>query len=180
MATAQTATPADPVATARDHYNYARFEEAVALLQPLADGVQLQGKKLLEAKEILARSYVKLGNPTAAKSWFQSLLRQDPTWRPDPNWVPADEQAVFNAALAEMPVTQAPPPPPGVTPTERPAAAPPPRASDQAEDGGSVLGKWWLWAGIGAAAVIVAILAGGGGGGDGDEDLPLPPPPPAR
>jgi len=163
----QTATPADPVAAARDHYSYARFEEAIALLQPLVEGKQLQGMKLLEAKEVLARSYVKLGNTDSGKNWFKELLRQDRTWEPDPNLVPPDELDVFKMARAELEAETRVTPP--STPPPTPLPGPPPKP---------VWKKWWLWTAVGVATGVVVYLLTRDG--DGDEDLPLPPPPPSR
>jgi hypothetical protein len=100
-----------PVQRGQEYYEQSRFDEAIGLLRDLVDRGALTGDDLIKAREILARSYVKKGYPVQGKEMFKAILRQDPTYRPDPIKVPPDETAVFEQALKESQSEQAQPPP---------------------------------------------------------------------
>jgi tetratricopeptide (TPR) repeat protein len=165
----------DPVAEATAAYDSARFEEAIALLlkAEIEDG-KLKGDDLLKANEMLARSYVKLGQNDQARAAFAAILRDHPDWRPDPDKVPPDEIAVFETALDQVKAeTAAPPPPP---PTETPAVPAPEPA--RPKGGKSIFKRWWFYAILGGAAAGAAIALSGGGDEEAGGPLPDFPAPP--
>ncbi len=168
----------DPLAEATAAYDSARFEEAIALLlkAQIEDG-KLKGDDLLKANEMLARSYVKLGQNDQARAAFAAVLRDHPDWRPDPDRVPPDEIAVFETALDQVKAEAAaaavaPPPPAPETP------APAPAESGQPKAGKSIFKRWWFYAIIGGAAAGAAIALSGGGNEKAGGPLPDFPPPP--
>jgi hypothetical protein len=173
-ALAQTGTQRPPVQRGQEYYEQSRFDEAISLLKDLVDRGVLQGEEMRKARELLARSYVKKGYPTQAKEMFKALLKDQPTWRPDPIRVPPDETAVFEQALKEYqeegpaPTPTPAQPAPTPTPTQPPAPAPT-RPASPAQIGatGEKKGLPWLWIGLGVVAVGGIAAAAGGGGGDG-------------
>ena len=78
----------------------------------------------------------------------------------------AEKQAAAQNAVSPVQVAQAAQPAPST-------AAPATKDDAPRDDDGSVLSKWWLWAGAGgvvAAVVITAlVVSSGGGGGSGGE-----------
>jgi PEGA domain len=98
-----TAKPAPAKAKAtsesQSYYDQARFDDAIALLRDLVARDLLAPEAQLRAHEILARCYVKKGYPALAQDHFMAILRQSPSFRPDPVRVPPDEAAVFEQAL---------------------------------------------------------------------------------
>jgi len=173
IAAAQASTPPSgqrpAVQRGQEYYEQSRFDEAITLLKELVDRGALTGEDLQKARELLARSYVKKGYPVQAKEMFKAILRNDPSWRPDPIRVPPDETALFEQALKEYQEEKPSTP-------SRPAQTPPPSSSTPPatpaqigiqQEKKPITKQWWFWAlGVGAVAGIAA-AAGGGGGGDG-------------
>jgi hypothetical protein len=93
--------PKAAVVRGQEYYEQSRFDEAIALMRNLVDQGALTDDDLLKAREILARSYVKKGNPAKAKEMFKAILGTNPKYRPDPIRVPPDETALFEQALQE-------------------------------------------------------------------------------
>lgn len=152
---------------AREHYEFAEFDQGVALLEPLVAGKQLSGNSLRDAYVLLARCQVGRGNEAQALDAFCSAICLDKTWRPDAVFFPQDEIEVFNKALA------------GCKCGEQ-AAAPPVPPKKEEEKGG--MPKWVYYAGGAVVVALVAVLAAGGGGGDdgGGPSLPGFPDPPGN
>jgi hypothetical protein len=170
-----------PIQQGQEFYDNARFEDAITLLRDLVERGALVGTDLLRARELLARSYVRQYSVTRrvedlerGKLMFVSMLRQDPSWRPDAVRVPRDELGVFEQALKEFEgsKTAVPAPPPLQTP-------PPPISKER---GGSKKVWWIAGGGVLLAGVIAALAAGGGDGDGGTAAQPLPafPAPPTR
>uniref|UniRef100_A0A832IB18 Tetratricopeptide repeat protein n=1 Tax=Eiseniibacteriota bacterium TaxID=2212470 RepID=A0A832IB18_UNCEI len=188
-ALAQTGAQRPPVQRGQEYYEQSRFDEAISLLKDLVDRGMLQGEELRKARELLARSYVKKGYPTQAKEMFKAVLKDNPSWRPDPIRVPPDETAVFEQALKEyqeepkaapaQPAQPAPTTPaqPAPTPSAPPPAAPVrPATPEKIGATGEKKKMPWLWIGLGVVAVggIAAAAGGGGGGGNGGGGGPAP------
>jgi pentatricopeptide repeat protein len=113
------AQPADDtVARARSFYGEARFQEAIDLVQGSLKSGSLTSSEAQAAREILARSYVRIGDSESAVKVFQEMLESSPGWRPDETTVPPDEVAVFQTALQSYRSGQTPAP----TPEEQAAA----------------------------------------------------------
>jgi len=88
---------------ASDLYEQGKFREASDLLKVSLDKGQIATGDVQRAKELLARCWVKLGGMVAeAHELFLSMLRQDPSYRPDPIRVPPDEYDVFDRALHDF------------------------------------------------------------------------------
>jgi hypothetical protein len=163
----------DDLARARDHYEFAEFDQALAILDGMIAAGGQSDERMRDAQVLRARCHVGLGNRNLAEEAFCEALAIDPDWRPDPVFFPRSEVQVFETAQATCPEPAAEPvePAPVVTP------------ATTAASGGST--PWYkkpiVWVGA-AAAVVVAAVALGGGGDDGDDggadDLPGPPDPP--
>jgi len=143
------------LSTARDHYEFAEFDQGVAILERLVGGKQLSGESLRDAYVLLARCQVGKGNEPQALDAFCSAICLDKTWRPDAVFFPQDEIEVFNKALE------------GCKCAEQ-AAAPPVKKD---EDKGGGMPKWVYYAGGAVVVGLVAVLALGGG----DDDEPSGP-----
>lgn len=174
---------ADPIQHGCDLYSQARFDEAVDVLEGALLQGSLSAEERFQARLCLARSYVKQGDESAAKESFQSILRIDPTWEPDPFEIPPDEIAVFQQARKEI-ADELVPPEPTAPAAPSPVEEPGTVTRVEEDEGGK---PWWLWPAVGVAVVggvLVALVAGGGddggdGGGGGVAELPpFPDPPP--
>jgi hypothetical protein len=84
----------------QSYYEGTRFDDAISLLRDLVGRGVLHGEPLLKARVLLARAYIKKGYPDLGRAEFEAVLRQRPSWRPDPDRIPPDEIAVFRQALA--------------------------------------------------------------------------------
>lgn len=210
MGPAPMAGAQQPDAAARgcELYMQVKFDDAIAVIEAALARQELVADRLLQARVCLARAYFKQGDAAHSRETFKSVLRMDPTWRPDPVEIPPDEILAFESALAEFEAarTAAPAPEPAAAPatppasttsppaSQRPAATVPtetpqvrpqptvPAVPSMAEGGGgSIVKKWWFWGLAVGVGTGVALLAGGGGddGGAGQPG-PLPgfPPPP--
>jgi len=144
---AQSSTPESVLGDGRRAFDRARFSEAIEILRAPVEGGAFSGRDLLEAREILARSHIKLGDPSAAVRYFRDNLNQDPNYRPDSEIVPPDEIEVFELAQSE------------------------PRDEGSS---GSWWKSWYVITGavVGLGGVLYAILKT-----DSEEDGPLPVPP---
>lgn len=161
------AQAADDLARAREHYEFAEFDQALAILDGMIARGGLADERRRDAHVLQARCHVGLGNSRLAAEAFCSALAIDPDWRPDSVFFPRSELDAFEAARARCPEQEpAPEPAPVVTPVA-------------GNDGGST--AWYkkpiVWLGA-AAAVVVAVVVAGGGDDDDDDSLPGPPQPP--
>lgn len=95
----QEAPASEALNAAIDHYWEGLFEEAVAELEGMMDG--LEGDEKLVAREYVARSYIRLEETEKGKKAYKELLRIAPEWKPDPNTVAGPEMSVFETALTE-------------------------------------------------------------------------------
>jgi len=164
---------------ARNHYEFAEFNQALDICNQLITGGSLTGDDLRDVYVLKARCLVNVGNHSMAQESFCSALKQDKSWRPAPDLLTKDEQADFDLALAGCVLETAPAPvkpaPAKPAPAISPAATAPATAPAPAE------GKPWykkpvFWV-LGAAAIGGAVaLAGGGskGGGGSSPTGPLP------
>jgi len=155
----QGAARADALAdlsAARDHYEFAEFDQGVAILEKLIAGKQLSGESLRDAYVLLARCQVGKGNEPQALDAFCSAICLDKTWRPDAVFFPQDEIEVFNKALAACKCA------------EQATVPPPVKKKDEAKGG---MPKWVYYAGGAVVLGLVAALALGGGG---DDETPGP------
>jgi hypothetical protein len=84
----------------QSYYEVTRFDDAISLLRDLVGRGVLHGEPLLKARVLLARAYIKKGYVDLGRAEFETVLRQRPSWRPDPGRIPPDEIAVFRQALA--------------------------------------------------------------------------------
>lgn len=161
----------DDLERAREHYEFAEFDQALALLNRVIARPGETPQRLRDAYVLQARCQVNLGNRNLAEDSFCEALALDRNWRPDPIFFPRTEIAVFESALAGCPAA-APAPEPVVQP------APPPKAA--------AAKPWYAkpvaWAGAAAAVVLAVVLLGGGDDDDETvpESLPAPPDPPVR
>ncbi len=155
------------LSTARDHYEFAEFDQGVAMLEKLVSGKQLSGESLRDAYVLLARCQVGKGNEPQALDAFCSAICLDRTWRPDAVFFPQDEIEVFTKALEGCKCGDQ-------------AAVPPPVKKD--EDKGGGMPKWVYYAGGAVVVGLVAVLAMGGGGDDEPSGPSLPgfPDPPSN
>ena len=135
------------LSAARNHYEFAEFDQGVTILQRLVTGKQLSGDSLRDAYILLARCQVGKGNEPQALDAFCSALCLDKTWRPDAIFFPQDEIETFNKALEACKCAEQ-------------AAAPAPAKKD--EEGGG-MPKWVYYAGGAVVLGLVAVLALGGG-----------------
>jgi len=87
-------------------YDQSRFQEAADLLAEAIRTGRVGGDDLNRARELRARALVKAGRRIEAKEAFKSVLRSDPSYRPDPVRVPPDEMSVFDSALKEFQAEQ--------------------------------------------------------------------------
>lgn len=160
----------DDLERAREHYEFAEFDQALAILTRLIARPGETPQRLRDAYVLQARCQVGLGNRLSAEDSFCQALALDPDWRPDPIFYPRAEVEIFESARAGCPPqVVAPAPAPAVTPA-RPAAA-------------KAAKPWYtkpvVWVGA-AAVVVLAVVLAGGGGDDKPESLPDPPDPPVR
>jgi hypothetical protein len=111
------ATPAAPsergvspsrLSRVRSYYDGTRFDDAIGLLRDLVGRGVLHGEPLLKGRVLLARAYIKKGYADRGRAEFEAVLRQRPSWRPDPGRIPPDEVAVFRQALAASRVSPGP------------------------------------------------------------------------
>ncbi len=147
----------DDLQRAQDHYDFAEFAQALAIVATVLASPDQPLERQRDAYILQARCQVGLDQRAQAENSFCAALALDPNWRPDPIFFPRAEILAFDAALAACP-----PPPPDVP------LAPAP-------------GKPWykkpiVWAGAAAAVVLVLLLSGD----DDEEPLPDPPAPPER
>ncbi len=98
--TAWAASPA--LEEAQALYDGAKFTDAIAKLRE----AQFTGAEAIAARGLLARCLVKSGNRIEAKQAFKFVLRQQPSWRPDPTTAGPDEQEVFLLAQRELTAEQ--------------------------------------------------------------------------
>jgi hypothetical protein len=161
------AQTADDLERAREHYEFAEFDQALALLAWAIALPDETPQRLRDAYVLQARCQVGLGNRNLAEDSFCEALALDPDWRPDPIFFPRSELEVFESARVGCP----PPTPVEPAPVVRPAPAP------------ATAKAWYqkpvVWAAA-AGAVILAVVLLGGGDDDPPQTLPDPPPPPAR
>ena len=162
------AQAADDLARAREHYEFAEFDQALAILDGMIARGGLTDERRLDAHVLQARCHVGLGNARLAAEAFCSALAIDPDWRPDPVFFPRSELDAFEAARDRCPEEEpAPTPVPVVTPV----------AGDEGEST-----AWYkkpiVWLGAAAAVVVAVVVAGGGDDDDGGSSLPDPPQPP--
>jgi len=147
---------------ARDHVDFAEYEQALGILDPLIASGSLSGVSLRDAYVLKARSHIGLGNNAAADDAFCSALQIDPDWRPDQVVFTQDEIAVFNAAQ------------PGC---QQQMAA----AAQKSSGGKPWYAKPVTWVVGGVVLIGAIILASGGGDDEPPPPDPIgdPPPPPA-
>jgi hypothetical protein len=155
---AAAAQPWQDLARASDHVDFAEYEEALAILDPLIASRELSGESLRDAYILTARSHAGLGHTSQAKEAFCQALRIDPQWRPDPVVFTNDEIELFDGARASCQLAQpAQPAGSGLQPSAAAASTP-----------------WYkkpvTWIAGGAAIVLGVLVLGGGGGGDGGEE----------
>ncbi len=91
---------------AQSLYDNAQFSDAITKIRSALSTAQLAGADAFQARVLLARCLVKVGDRLEAKQAFKFVLRQQPGWRPDPNVVPPDEQEVFQLAQQELTAEQ--------------------------------------------------------------------------
>jgi hypothetical protein len=157
-------SPSD-LSRARDHVDFAEYQEALAILTPLIESGNLSGTALRDAYILKARSHVGLGQNAQARAAFCSALKVDPDWEPDEVVYTQDEIAVFNAARQEC--------------TQTAMVEPAPAAA--ATGGTPWYAKPVTWVVGGVVLIGGILLASGGGGGDEtppDQPIGDPPPPP--
>ena len=94
------AAPPSRLSRVQSYYDGTRFDDAIGLLRDLVGRGALQGEPLLKARVLLARAYIKKGYADLGRTEFEAVLRQRPSWRPDPGLIPPDEITVFRQALA--------------------------------------------------------------------------------
>jgi tetratricopeptide (TPR) repeat protein len=99
---ARAAVETNPLAQAQEYYNQSKFDQALRVLDDLADDPKLSHDDRRAARELQARAHIKTGEEQDAIDIFVSLLRDRPHWRPDGNLIPPDEMAVFAQALEEF------------------------------------------------------------------------------
>lgn len=157
----------DDLDRAREHYEFAEFDQALGILARVIARPGETPQRLRDAYVLQARCQVGLGNRNLAEDSFCEALALDPDWRPDPIFFPRSEVEVFESARVGCPPPAPVEPTPVVQPAPAPAAAKP----------------WYLkpvvWAGA-AGAVILAVVLLGGDDDDEPQTLPDPPPPPTR
>jgi hypothetical protein len=110
------ATPGHPVVDlAQTLFRGARFEDVIALLEPALVADTLAGGDQNDALELLARSYVRVGNIEAGVRTFFGLLDVAPAWDLDTRRVADDEHAVFARARRQWQEAHPVVEPPAVT-----------------------------------------------------------------
>ncbi|MFN8587429.1 MAG: hypothetical protein U0704_06465 [Candidatus Eisenbacteria bacterium] len=92
--------------SAQQLYDNAKFAEAVTQLRAALSSGEVTGADQIAARALLARCLVKSGARLEAKQAFKFVLRQQPSWRPDPNTAGPDEQEVFQMAQRELTAEQ--------------------------------------------------------------------------
>ncbi|MBD3220181.1 hypothetical protein GF314_02985 [bacterium] len=164
----------DDLQRAREHYEFAEFDQALAILDGMIAAGGQSDERMRDAQVLRARCHVGLGNANLAEEAFCEALAIDPDWRPDPVFFPRSEVEVFERARAACPEPMA------EEPAEPVVEAVPTPAREAQSQSTAWYKKPLVWVGA-AAAVVVAAVALGGGGDDGDDgpgDLPPPPDPP--
>jgi hypothetical protein len=105
MLHAAPAKPA-PVMSSRDlavkAYAEGRYTDAVGMLLGPAEANAEPGPQAENARELLARCWVRLADPIRARSTFFLILRDQPDYRPDPQKLKPDEIQAFNTALGDF------------------------------------------------------------------------------
>lgn len=157
--------------TARDHYEFAEFDQGVTILEGLLTDTKLSGDALRDAYVLLARCYVGKGNEPQALDAFCQAICLDKTWRPDAVYFPQDEIEVFNKALVGCDCSHQ---------SSAPAVAPVKTEQARAEGEGSGIPKWVYYAGGAVVVGVVAALALGGGDDSSEPPLAGFPDPPAN
>jgi hypothetical protein len=160
----------DDLDRAREHYEFAEFDQALAILARVIDRPGQTPQRLRDAYVLQARCQVGLGNRNLAEDSFCEALALDPDWRPDPIFFPRSEVEVFESARTGCPPVAATP-----EPTVKPVQpAPAPKTAK----------PWYMkpvvWAGAAAAVVVGVLVLGGGDDDEAGPPLPDPPPPPVR
>lgn len=158
------------LARAQEHYDFAEFQKALDICNPLIGGGTLRGTALREAYVLKARCLVNLGNHSIARDMFCEALRLDANWRPEASVFPKKEQEDFDQAVAGCRVEPAPQTAP--TPAPKPTWQPTSVVVAPAGNGG----KSFFVKPLGIA-LMVAVVGGlvvglGGGGGGGGETPP--------
>jgi len=160
------------LSAARDHYEFAEFDQGVTILEGLLAGKKLSGDALRDAYVLLARCYVGKGNEPQALDAFCQAICLDKSWRPDAVYFPQDEIEVFNKALEGCDCGhQSAAPPVAPVKTEQ--------AKAKGEEGGGIP-KWVYYAGGAVVVGVVAALALGGGSDSGEPPLAGFPDPPSN
>ncbi len=167
VAVAQTPASSDELARAQEHFDFAEFEPALAIIARIIERPGEPATRLRDAYVLQARCHVGLGNRNLAEDAYCEALARDRQWQPDPIFFTRAEIEVFESAKLGCP--------PPAAPTE-PAPAPP-RPVPAAKTSKPWYLKPVVWVGAAAVAVI-AVVALGGGGDDDPQSLPDPPPPP--
>jgi hypothetical protein len=139
------------VQRAIDSYNEGRFDEGIQFLKVPVAEKSCPEADLLDAREMLARCYVRAGDSNAALEEFKALICQSPTWQPDTDRVQPEEVAVFRRAFSQSPCVSHSP----VTPAALKDPAP---AKPRQPDSRSFLKRRWKWlAGAGGAILVGSI-----------------------
>jgi hypothetical protein len=157
---------------ARDHYEFAEFDQGVTILEGLLAEKKLSGDALRDAYVLLARCYVGKGNEPQALDTFCQAICLDKTWRPDAVYFPQDEIEVFNKALEGCDCSRQ-----SSAPAVAPVKTEQARAGD--EEGGGIP-KWVYYAGGAVVVGVIAALALGGGDDSSEPPLAGFPDPPAN
>ncbi len=145
VAPAQAQSESAQVIIAQSMYDRGDFQEAAETLERLLRRGRPAAEDRLTAGVILARSFTQLGKQGAAQQAFLGVLRQNPEWKPEPNW-PANERGVARAAAVEFAVRQAE----GLEETPTNAVE---QGAQASPDAGDNCGKWWIWPAAGAIAI---------------------------
>jgi hypothetical protein len=94
------ATAATPLEAARAQFDAGKFAEAAAALRRLVGGGTLKGPELRAARELRARSLVRIGRTADAQKLYAGLIAENAGFQPDPAGLTPAEQAAFDAAKA--------------------------------------------------------------------------------
>jgi hypothetical protein len=157
--------PQEDLDAAIEHYNFARFDQAIESLRALIDSGDLSRGEEERAFDYLGRAYVKrgLGGDREQAKWaFQQMLERNPDRVLTDLEVPPDIVAVFNEAKAEM--GEAPgekPPEEKAKEEETPEFEFPERKAPMVEEGGTDMISWLLLGGTVAAGGLWMVTNSG-------------------
>ena len=101
--TGSEAAPAPVLERARECYRQGDYGCAIQSLEQPVKARKLAGEDLIEAMELLARSYVQANRLLEGKAAFRELLCERSQWRPDAARETPEEIRVFFNALNEGP-----------------------------------------------------------------------------